>query len=590
MKKMNTIIINSEEYENIGFIGEGGYAKVYKLKKNNKFYALKKILTIDLTEEQKKKVYEEAKILSKFNNEYIIKYYFSYSEKDYFNILMEYGGDTNLKKFISKQNGAYIKENTIKDIIIQVCNGLKEIHKLKLIHRDLTPENIFIDENNKIKIGDFGVSKKLDTYNKYARTNTGKYHYNAPEIEKDQKYDYKADIYSLGCIIYELFTLNEYYIDTKIDGKDGKIDTDKFNPKWQLLIESLLKKDYHERPNIEEVINRIALIADINNDEYLLKEYISFNNISNNEFFLQKQFSFWILLFLNINLKLIMITKKSKVNSEKLMLDLSIYIMKSSGILIISLANQYSLIIPGISQVLILLNFINNKENDNLIEILFLIRNFIKDAFFIKMIKFKFYLPLLSFNLSEAVANLVSYFIFLILNTKLDEGTSQNILIEIISILNLLSIVIFFIYSPKLNSIFEKNKSKKKDNKERLMQYIYNKIINIGIYFGFVYQFYKTPFLPSDLYFNKNYCELLLFLNAEISGRFDSMINRLFTGGKKRLKYFLILLYCLLSFIFPVFLILLTGFFNGLVFKNSFGKKNLNKFSIYSYILLLFPY
>ena len=121
---------------------------------------------------------------------------------------------------------------------------------MKLIHRDLTPENIFIDENNKIKIGDFGVSKKLDTYNKYARTNTGKYHYNAPEIEKDQKYDYKADIYSLGCIIYELFTLNEYYIDTKIDGKDGKIDTDIFNPKWQLLIESLLKKNYHERPNI----------------------------------------------------------------------------------------------------------------------------------------------------------------------------------------------------------------------------------------------------------------------------------------------------------------------------------------------------
>ena len=209
------------------------------------------------------------------------------------------------------------------------------------------------------------------------------------------------------------------------------------------------------------------------------------------------------------------------------------------------------------------------------------------------MIKFKFYLPLLSFNLSEAVANLVSYFIFLILNTKLDEGTSKNILIEIISILNLLSIAIFIICSQKLNSIFEKNKSKEKDKKERLMKYIYNKIINIGIYFGFVYQFYKTPFLSSDLYFNKNYCEyceLLLFLIAEMSGRFDSMINRLFTGGKKRLIYFLILLYCLLSFIFPVFLILLTGFCNGLVFKNSFGKKNLNKFSIYSYILLLFPY
>ena len=121
---------------------------------------------------------------------------------------MEYAGNFNLKQFIQKYKDKHIliEENIIEDIIIQICKGLIEIHKNKIIHRDLTPDNIFINENNKIKIGDFGVSKILNT-KKYASTYTGKLHYNAPEREKGEEYDYRADIYSLGCIMYELFTL-----------------------------------------------------------------------------------------------------------------------------------------------------------------------------------------------------------------------------------------------------------------------------------------------------------------------------------------------------------------------------------------------
>ena len=75
---------------------------------------------------------------------------------------MEYGGNTDLKKYINEQE-SLIEEKTLKDIIMQICLGLKEIHNIKLIHRDLTPDNIFMDKNNKIKIGDFGVSKILTT-------------------------------------------------------------------------------------------------------------------------------------------------------------------------------------------------------------------------------------------------------------------------------------------------------------------------------------------------------------------------------------------------------------------------------------------
>ena len=276
-----SIIINEKEYKDIGIIGRGGFGIVHKLEKDNKYYAFKKIFITYLSKEEVNNYLDEAKILSQFNNEYIVKYYYSFIEKDSYNILMEFAGNSNLKQFIieHKNKNQLIEQNVIIDIITQICLGLKEIHKNKLIHRDLTPENIFINENNKIKIGDFGVSKRLDTTNQFAFTGTGKHHYNAPEVEKGERYNYKADIYSLGCIIYELFTLNEYYLD-KLDEKECKIDTDIFDPKWQELIELLLKRDYNKRPSIEEVYNKYLI-----NNEIMITLEIKEDDIENKIYF-----------------------------------------------------------------------------------------------------------------------------------------------------------------------------------------------------------------------------------------------------------------------------------------------------------------
>ena len=130
---------------------------------------------------------------------------------------MEFYGEKNLKQIIAdyKNKDLLIEEDIISFIIIQICLGLKEIHKNKLIHRDLTPDNIFIDENNNIKIGHFGISKIIAT-NEYANSRIGKYKYFAPEFEIGEKYNNKIDIYSFGCVIYELFTQNEYYVDIRI--------------------------------------------------------------------------------------------------------------------------------------------------------------------------------------------------------------------------------------------------------------------------------------------------------------------------------------------------------------------------------------
>ena len=227
---------DSNDYRIIKKLGERGFEEIYLVKKEKNFYALKKSKS-RLSEKEIEAYNQIIKVISKIDNEHVIKYYKKFKEKDSFNVLIEYAGDHTLKEFIKnhKLKNQLIEEKKIRDVIIQICEGLKEIHKNKLTHGDLTPDNIFIDKNYKIKIGDLDISKTLNPNNSIKRR-TGNYHYFAPEIEIGGKYNHKIDIYSLGCIIYELFTLNEYYIDKKVMEKDCKIDSDIYNPKWQELI------------------------------------------------------------------------------------------------------------------------------------------------------------------------------------------------------------------------------------------------------------------------------------------------------------------------------------------------------------------
>lgn len=181
------IIINSSQYK---VIGEGGFGKVYKVKKedenNNKYYAIKEIELRNESQESITSAKKESEFLTKFNCEYIIKYYDSSINNKKFYILMEYFDGQDLRDFLNnyKKNNQKIDEKIIIKIIEQICYGIKEIHTQNIIHRDLKPENILIDKNNKIKIDDFGLSKQFDSYKSYTFTErgAGTTPYKAPEI------------------------------------------------------------------------------------------------------------------------------------------------------------------------------------------------------------------------------------------------------------------------------------------------------------------------------------------------------------------------------------------------------------------------
>ena len=277
-----SIRIKNQEYTIIKELGEGGFGKVYQVlnEKENKYYAIKKILLKNLTEEEIESTKNEANILSNIKSEYIVNYYDSFKDDNSFNILMEYC-EKDLKAFINeyKSKNELIDEDILYGIIVDLCLGIKEIHKKNLIHRDLKPENIFINKDNRIKIGDFGISKALDLNAKYAYTSIGTNLYMAPEMIKGEQYNNKVDIWALGCIIYELFTLNICFqsnslfgfVNKILNSKHGNIDINKYNNKWQKLIDLLLQKNYKDRPNIDKIYEYLKEEIEVYNYDIKLK-------------------------------------------------------------------------------------------------------------------------------------------------------------------------------------------------------------------------------------------------------------------------------------------------------------------------------
>ena len=165
---------------------------------------------------------------------------------------MEFCNGLNLKLYIEnhKKRKQPIYKEVIFDFLLNICSGLEEIHNKNIIHRDLNPKNLFLTNDLIVKIGDFGLAKQLIGINDFTNSYTGTPDYMAPEQKNQELYNNKVDIWALGCILYELCTLNPYSLK-----KDKSINIQFYGYEIQDLINVLLNKDYNKRPNIKNVLS-----------------------------------------------------------------------------------------------------------------------------------------------------------------------------------------------------------------------------------------------------------------------------------------------------------------------------------------------
>lgn len=195
-------------YELIEKIGEGGMAVVYKAKCTilNRFVAIK-ILKPEYSNNKEfmEKFRREALATASFSHSNIVNIYDVGSEGNINYIVMELVDGKTLKEYI-RENAPLSTEATLK-ISIQIAKALECAHKNKIIHRDIKPHNILINEDEVIKVTDFGIAKATSS-DTITHTNKviGSAHYFSPEQAKGKIVDNRTDIYSFGIVIYEMLT------------------------------------------------------------------------------------------------------------------------------------------------------------------------------------------------------------------------------------------------------------------------------------------------------------------------------------------------------------------------------------------------
>ena len=177
-------------------------------KSDQAVYAMKKVKMQKLSSKEKENALNEVRILASINHPNVIGYKEAFFE-DTTNtlcVVMENADGGDMLGLINnkKKSKEHFGEKMIWHYFIQIVRGLKALHDLKICHRDIKCANLFLTKEGVIKLGDLNVSKVAKRG--MLRTQTGTPYYACPEVWKDMPYDHRSDIWSLGCVLYEMIT------------------------------------------------------------------------------------------------------------------------------------------------------------------------------------------------------------------------------------------------------------------------------------------------------------------------------------------------------------------------------------------------
>ena len=255
------------DFKVLELIGKDKYSSLLKVrsKKNNQIYVMKKC---DLEKAEKEGLLNyfqnEGEVMQSLDNENICKCYKSFMEGNSQYIILEYVDGENLLSFFNANNlmGLAIKEEKLMKIFLGCLNGLQYIHSKEIIHRNIKPINIIMDDNGNIKIIDFKfASKKDDSDSKKLIIGGG--NFLAPELSGDGEYidyDNKVDVYSMGATFCSLA-----YYRTSLPNSRGNISEELYK-----IIKNMLERDPKNRPSSSEVYNDLkSLYIKKNNDKFI---------------------------------------------------------------------------------------------------------------------------------------------------------------------------------------------------------------------------------------------------------------------------------------------------------------------------------
>ena len=271
-----------DKYILISQLGKGNFGSISKIKRksDNKILIWKELSYSHLSQKEKQQIVTEVNILRDLNHPNIVSYIDRIIDKKNLKlyIVMEYceKGDLNLLIKSLKKSKTHLQETQIWTILTQLILALQHCHKKRILHRDIKASNVFQDKNNTIKLGDFGLSKVLNPESVFAYSKVGTPYYMSPEQIDEKQYNDKSDMWSLGCLIYELCELHppfeaKTHVQLAMKIKSGKLEriNEMYSDELWRVIKRMLNVDFEKRADIDEVMNYPVVFMRVKEKQFL---------------------------------------------------------------------------------------------------------------------------------------------------------------------------------------------------------------------------------------------------------------------------------------------------------------------------------
>ena len=247
-------------------IGKGGYGVVYKGERlsDGRAVAVKRVDMRDMPRRKRDRCLREVQLLGNLRHPHVVEMLDSFLDDRTLIIVFEWAAGGDLKRLIRRrrQQGRLLDEPEVWSLFRPIADAVAHLHRHRVMHRDLKPANVLLTADGVVKVADLGLGRHFADDTNAVDSKVGTPHYVSPEVVRGAPYDWSGDVWSLGCVFYELAALRSPFeaegahlhaVFRRIaSGRYPTLPADRFSRPFRSLARRMLATEAGERPTAEE--------------------------------------------------------------------------------------------------------------------------------------------------------------------------------------------------------------------------------------------------------------------------------------------------------------------------------------------------